>query len=150
MPSFIHVYQPPSAPDAPTLLMLHGWPSTFVQFQKIIPLLTDPAAHGAPDAPSFDVVVASLPGYGFSDVPKERGFAIRAIAERMTKLMTESLGYKRFALRGSDIGGSVTQQLALAHPDKVIGAHVTGLLRAVPVQGDAPPSDEELLADAPA
>src|SRR6185312_10400990 len=102
-------------PNPIPLLMLHGWPSTFVQFEKIIPLLTDPGSHGAPDAPSFDVVVASLPGYGFSDAPKERGAAIRAIAERMTKLMTETLGYQRFALRGSDIGGSITQQISLAH-----------------------------------
>jgi pimeloyl-ACP methyl ester carboxylesterase len=125
------------------VLLLHGWPSSFVQFEKIIPLLTDPAGHGAPNAPSFDVVVASLPGFGFSDIPKERGFAIRAIAERMTKLMTETLGYQRFALRGSDIGGSVIQQLALAHPNRVIGAHISGLLRGVPLQADQPPSEAE-------
>jgi pimeloyl-ACP methyl ester carboxylesterase len=139
---FIH--EKGKKPGSIPVLMLHGWPSTFVQFEKIIPLLTDPAAHGAPDAPSFDVVVASLPGYGFSDIPKERGFAIGAIASRMMKLMTETLGYERFALRGSDIGGSITQQLALAYPDKVIGAHVTGLLRAVPLQSDTPPSEAEL------
>lgn len=126
------------------VLMLHGWPSTFVQFEKIIPLLTDPATHGAPEAPSFDVVVASLPGYGFSDAPKERGAAIRAIAERMTKLMTQTLGYQRFALRGSDIGGSVTQQISLAHPERVIGAHVTGLLRGVPAPPDHVPTEAEL------
>src|SRR5262245_28458547 len=117
------VHERGKGPNPIPVLMLHGWPSTFVQFEKIIPLLTDPAAHGAPAAPSFDVVVASLPGYGFSDAPKERGAAIRAIAERMTKLMTETLGYQRFALRGSDIGGSVTQQISLAHPERVIGAH---------------------------
>jgi len=138
---FIH--EKGKGPNSIPVLMLHGWPSTFVQFQKIIPLLTDPAAHGAPNAQSFDVVVASLPGYGFSDIPTERGFAIRAIAEHMTKLMTETLGYKRFALRGSDIGGSVTQQLAIAHPDIVIGAHVSGLLRGVPIQGEGPPSEAE-------
>lgn len=125
------------------VLMLHGWPSSFVQFQKIVPLLTDPAAHGAPDAPSFDVVVASLPGFGFSDIPKHRGFAIADIAERMTKLMTQTLGYERFALRGSDIGGSVIQQISLAHPDKIIGAHVSGLLRGVATQAGGPPSAAE-------
>jgi pimeloyl-ACP methyl ester carboxylesterase len=138
---FIH--EKGKGPKPIPILMLHGWPSSFVQFQKIIPLLTDPAAHGAPNAPSFDVVVASLPGYGFSDVPLERGFAIRAMAERMTKLMTETLGYERFALRGSDIGGSITQQVSLAHPDKVIGAHITGLIRGVPTQSDKPPSEAE-------
>lgn len=127
-------------PNPIPVLMLHGWPSTFVQFEKIIPLLTDP---GAPDVPSFDVVVASLPGYGFSEIPKAPGFAIQSMAQCFTKLMRDSLGYKRFALRGSDIGHSVTQQLALAHPDLVIGAHVTGLLRGVPLASSAPPSEAE-------
>ncbi|MEP7242806.1 MAG: epoxide hydrolase family protein [Gammaproteobacteria bacterium] len=139
---FIH--ERGKGPHPIPILLLHGWPSSFVQFQKIIPLLTDPAAHGAPDAPSFDVVVASLPGFGFSDIPRERGFAIQAMAERMTKLMTETLGYQRFALRGSDIGGSIIQQLSLSHPDKVIGAHISGLLRGVTYQGDKPPSEAEL------
>src|SRR5262249_25436046 len=137
------VHQKGVGPNSIPVLLLHGWPSTFVQFEKIIPLLTDPAAHGAPDAPSFDVVVPSLPGYGFSDIPKTRAFALRALAECFTKLMTEVLGYKRFALRGSDIGGSVTQQLALAHPDLVIGAHLTGLLRGVALQGPDPQSPAE-------
>ena len=138
---FIH--ERGKGPHPIPVLMMHGWPSSFVQFQKIIPLLTDPAAHGAPNAPSFDVVVVSLPGFGFSDIPQERGFAIRAIAESMTTLMTETLGYQRFALRGSDIGGSVVQQLALAHPDLVIGAHISGLLRGVPLGADTPPSEAE-------
>ncbi len=138
---FIHVRG--KGPDAIPVLMLHGWPSSFVQFLEIIPLLADPAAHGAPGAPSFDVVVASLPGYGFSDSPKEGGFAIRAIAERMNKLMTEVLGYKRFGLRGSDIGGSVVQQLSLAHPQNVIGAHVSGLIRGVPLGSDETPTPAE-------
>src|SRR5689334_1986216 len=80
------VHEKGRGPNPIPLLLLHGWPSTFVQFEKIIPLLTDPAAHGAPNAPSFDVVVPSLPGYGFSDIPKTRGFAIRAIAECFTRL----------------------------------------------------------------
>ncbi len=138
---FIH--ERGKGPNPIPVLMLHGWPSTFVQFEKIIPLLIDPAAHGAPDAPSFDVVVASLPGYGFSDIPNERGFAIQAMARCFSKLMTESLGYKRFALRGSDIGGSVSQQIALGYPDLVIGAHLTGLLRGVPLQGSGPQSAVE-------
>jgi pimeloyl-ACP methyl ester carboxylesterase len=65
------------------------------------------------------------------------------MAERMNKLMTETLGYERFGLRGSDIGGSVTQQLSLAHPERVIGAHISGLIRGVPTQGDKPPTEAE-------
>ena len=139
-----YIYEKGKGPHPIPLLMLHGWPSSFVQFQKIIPLLTDPAAHGAPGAQSFDVVVASLPGYGFSDIPKERGFGIRAMSERMTKLMTDVLGYERFGLRGSDVGGSITQQISLAHPDKVIGAHISGLIRGVPTTSDKPPTEAEV------
>jgi pimeloyl-ACP methyl ester carboxylesterase len=137
------VHERGKGPNPIPVLMLHGWPSTYVQFLKIIPLLTDPAAHGAPGAPSFDVVVASLPGYGFSDIPREKGFATRAISARMTKLMTEVLGYQKFALRGSDIGGSVVHQISLAHPDKVIGAHISGLLRGTPLNTPAQPSAAE-------
>ncbi len=137
------VHERGKGPNPIPVLMLHGWPSTYVQFLKIIPLLTDPAAHGAPGAPSFDVVVASLPGYGFSDIPREQGFATRAMSERMTKLMTDVLGYEKFALRGSDIGGSVVHQISVAHPDKVIGAHVSGLLRGVPLNSPAQPSPAE-------
>ncbi|MBN1238179.1 MAG: epoxide hydrolase N-terminal domain-containing protein, partial [Gammaproteobacteria bacterium] len=68
---FVHAKS--SDPGAIPLLMLHGWPSTFVQMLDIIPLLTDPAAHGLPSEPSFHVVAASLPGFGFSDVPTRPG-----------------------------------------------------------------------------
>jgi pimeloyl-ACP methyl ester carboxylesterase len=138
---FIH--ERGKGPNPIPLLMLHGWPSSFVQFAKIIPLLTDPASHGAPNAPSFDVVVASLPGYGFSDIPTQPGFGVSEMSKRMAKLMTDVLGYKRYALRGSDVGGSITQQVALAHPDRVIGAHISGLLRGVPLKSDQPPSEAE-------
>jgi pimeloyl-ACP methyl ester carboxylesterase len=137
------VHERGKGPNPIPILMLHGWPSTYIQFNKIIPLLTDPGAHGAPGAPSFDVVVASLPGYGFSDIPTTAGFATREIAERMTKLMTDVLGYPKFALRGSDIGGSVVHQISVAHPDKVIGAHVSGMLRGVPLNSPEKPSEAE-------
>jgi pimeloyl-ACP methyl ester carboxylesterase len=125
------------------LLMLHGWPSSFVQFEKIIPLLTDPEAHGAAGARSFDVVVPSLPGFGFSDKPMQPGFATRAIAERMFELMS-TLGYPRFGVRGSDVGGSVAQQMALARPADLTGLHVSGLLRGVPLLTPGrPPTPQE-------
>jgi len=140
-----YIYQKGSKPDSIPLLMMHGWPSSFVQFMKILPLLTDPAAHGAPDAPSFDVVIVSLPGYGFSDIPQQPGgLGTRATAERMTKLMSDVLGYQRFAVRGSDVGGSVLQQMGLAHPEKLIGAHTSGLLRvAVPPTNQEPSAAEK-------
>jgi pimeloyl-ACP methyl ester carboxylesterase len=135
------------------LLLLHGWPSSFVQFQSIIPLLTDPAAHGgAADALSFDVVVASLPGFGFSEAPAEGGAAVRAMAERMHLLMTEVLGYPRYAVRGSDIGGVVLQQLALLYPRAVLAAHTSGTLRGVapPARAEQTPEEARYFADAEA
>lgn len=138
---FIHARG--SGPSPVPLIMLHGWPSSFVQFRHIVPLLADPEAHGAPGAQSFDVVVPSLPGFGFSGKPMQPGFATRAIAERMFGLMT-ALGYERFGVRGSDIGGSVAQQMALARPARLVGLHVSGLLRGVPLLTPGkPPTAEE-------
>lgn len=97
------------------LVMLHGWPSSFVQMLPIIPLLTD----------TFDVVALSLPGYGFSDRPSARGMDVTRIADLVVLAMAE-LGYDRFAARGSDLGAGVLQQLALNHPDKLIGLHLSG------------------------
>ncbi len=138
---FIHARG--SGPGAVPLIMLHGWPGSFVQFRSIVPLLTDPDAHGAQGAQSFDVVVPSLPGFGFSEKPAQPGFATRAIAERLFGLMA-ALGYERFGVRGSDIGGSVAQQMALAEPTRLIGLHVSGLLRGVPLLTPGrPPTPEE-------
>ena len=110
--------------NALPLVLTHGWPDSFFRMMKIIPLLTDPVAHGGDSKDSFDVVVPSLPGYGFSDKPKEAGVTAR-VADLWAKLMTEELGYQRFAAAGGDMGSGVTQQLALAHPDSLVGIHLT-------------------------
>lgn len=115
-------------PDAIPLLLLHGWPSSFVQMLDIIPLLVDPAAHGLSGAPSFHVVAASLPGFGFSDIPRRRGIGFRTSAELMAELMHDVLGYPRYGVRGSDLGASIVRQIALLHPDQVIGVHLTGMI----------------------
>ncbi|HWN39451.1 MAG TPA: epoxide hydrolase [Gammaproteobacteria bacterium] len=123
-------------PNATPLLLLHGWPSSFVQMLDIIPLLTDPAAHGMPNAPSFNVVAASLPGFGFSDIPTRPGVGFATSAELMSKLMHDALGYERYGVRGSDLGGVIVRQMALLHPDQVIGVHLTGIIGAA---GGSPP-----------
>src|SRR2546421_1976930 len=92
---------------------------------KIIPLLTDPASYGGNPANSFDVIVPSLPGFGFSDRPLERGATSIRTAELLTQLMTDVLGYKHFAAAGGDIGSRVTRLLALAHPERLVGIHLT-------------------------
>ena len=123
-------------PNAIPMLLLHGWPSTFVQMLDLIPLLTDPAAHGMPNAPSFHVVAASLPGFGFSDVPTRPGVGFATSAELMAKVMHDALGYERYGVRGSDLGGVIVRQMALLHPEQVIGVHLTGIIGAA---GGAPP-----------
>jgi pimeloyl-ACP methyl ester carboxylesterase len=118
---FIH--ERGEGPDPLPLILTRGWPSTFFEFSKIILLLTDPEAYGGDPTDSFDVVVPSLPGYGFSDRPKEPGFSWR-IPELWVGLM-EELGYERFAAHGGDIGGMVTNLLGLKHPERLVGIHVT-------------------------
>ena len=120
---FIH--ERGKGPDPLPLIITHGWPKTFFEMYKIIPLLTDPASHGADPADSFDVVVPSGPGFGFSDRPKEPGMHYWRIADLWAKLMTDALGYQRFAAQGGDWGASVTARLGYSYPERVIGIHVT-------------------------
>jgi pimeloyl-ACP methyl ester carboxylesterase len=131
------------------LVLLHGWPATFTQMQKIIPFLIDPESHGGEATDSFDLVVPSLPGFGFSDRPTERGMSCRKAAEMLHTLVTEDLGYRRYAVRGSDIGIQVIQHLAHAHPESLIGVHASG---ATPLMGPPPadlsPEEQQFLATA--
>lgn len=120
---FIHGHG--RGPNPLPLVITHGWPSTFYQMHKLIPLLTDPARHGAEPADSFDVVVPSLPGYGFSDRPTKPGMNKAHIARLWSRLMTEALGYSRFGAQGGDIGTGVTTQLGLLFPQQVAGIHLT-------------------------
>lgn len=106
------------------LLLTHGWPDSFARMLKVIPLLTDPAGHGGEAADAFDVIVPSLPGYGFSDKPKASGTTAR-IADYWAELMTEVLGYERFGAAGGDIGSGVTQELGQTHADLLMGLHLT-------------------------
>ncbi len=113
-------------PNPTPIIITHGWPGSFFEICKLIPLLTDPARYGGDQSDSFDVIVPSLPGYGFSDRPRERGMmSSRWAAELWVKLMTDVLGYKRFAAAGGDFGSIVTQYLAADHPELLIGIHLT-------------------------
>lgn len=106
--------------NAIPILLIHGYPDSFVRFLKVIPLLT---AEG-PDGLSFDVVVPSIPGYGFSDRPQEPGMNTKKIAGLFARLMNE-LGYKKFMAHGGDWGSSITEQLALHYPQSMLGIHLT-------------------------
>lgn len=109
------------------LIITHGWPGSFYEMHKIIPLLTDPARFGGDPADAFDVIVPSLPGYGFSDRPTQPGETNVQIADLWVRLMTDCLGYQRFVAHGGDIGAGVTTRLGLRHPDQVMGIHVTSV-----------------------
>ncbi len=119
------VHERGRGPHPLPLIITHGWPSSFAQILKIVPLLTDPAWYGGDPADAFDVVVPSLPGFGFSDRPRERGMNGQRIAALWARLMGDTLGYRRFAAAGGDLGSGITRRLALAHPELVVGMHLT-------------------------
>ena len=108
---FIHQRGKASSPLP--LVITHGWPGSFLEMLKILPLLSD----------SFDVVVPSLPGFGFSDRPAEPGMNLFEIADLWARLMRE-LGYDRFAVQGGDFGAGVATLLGLRNPERVIGIHL--------------------------
>jgi pimeloyl-ACP methyl ester carboxylesterase len=118
---FVHVRGKGPAPLP--IVITHGWPGSFVEMVKLIPLLADPVAHGGRAEDAFDVIVPSLPGYGFSDRPHERGMNPNRIAALWARLMHE-LGYSRFAAQGGDWGSAVSIELALNYPDRMVGIHL--------------------------
>jgi pimeloyl-ACP methyl ester carboxylesterase len=103
------------------LLITHGWPSSFVEMLALIPLLADPGAHGGDPADAFDVIVPSVPGFGFSDRPG-RGMTRSRVAGLWARLM-EGLGYARYAAHGNDIGAVITGWLAVDAPERMIALH---------------------------
>jgi pimeloyl-ACP methyl ester carboxylesterase len=113
------------------IILTHGWPDSFLRYKKIINKLTDPARFGGDPNDSFDVIIPSLPGFGFSDKPEHNGNNNAHVAELWIKLMTEKLGYTKFAAAGGDIGSGVTRYMALNHPNLLIGIHLTdvGIIR---------------------
>ncbi len=108
------------------LLISHGWPGSFFEMYKIIGPLTDPESYGADPADAFDVVVPSLPGYGFSGPTKVRGVTVERTAEVFVSLM-QDLGYPRFAAQGGDWGSYITTALGRAWASKIIGIHLNTL-----------------------
>ncbi|MCL0053427.1 epoxide hydrolase [Dehalococcoidia bacterium] len=130
---FIH--EKGKGPNPMPLVITHGWPGTFFEMHKVIPMLSDPASHGGNPADAFDVVAPSMPGYGFSDATDKRGLSVLSIGDLWAKLMSENLGYQKFAAQGGDWGARVTAKLGLSHGDKVIGIHTTSTSSPTPYQG---------------
>ncbi len=119
---FLHHRSP--HPDALPLVLTHGWPGSIVEFLEVIEPLTDPTAHGGRAEDAFHVVVPSLPGYGFSDAPTTTGWGRDRIADAWAELMRR-LGYERFGAQGGDWGSMITAALAVQHPERMVGIHLT-------------------------
>ena len=126
------------ASGALPLLIVHGWPGSFMQFHKVIEPLTDPASHGGRAEDAFDVVVPSLPGYGFSDRPRQRGYDPQKIATMFLTLMSR-LGYTRYGVQASDFGAPVIRAMAVMDPVHIVGHH-TESCRAGAPPGPADPT----------
>jgi pimeloyl-ACP methyl ester carboxylesterase len=107
------------------LILTHGWPSTFAELLPLVPFLTDPEAHGI-EGPAFDVVIPSLPGYGFSERPAGVGVNYQHVAGLWHRLM-RGLGYERYGAQGGDFGAGVATFMALTDPEPMIGVHLSNL-----------------------
>jgi len=118
---FIH--QKGRGPKPFPLIITHGWPGSVSEFAKIIGPLSDPAAHGGDARDAFDVICPSMPGYGFSDHPREPGMDPERIAALWAELM-QGLGYQRFGAQGGDWGSMVTTYLGYRHAAQVAGIHL--------------------------
>jgi pimeloyl-ACP methyl ester carboxylesterase len=146
---FIHVRS--KNPNALPMIVTHGWPGSIIEQLKIIDPLTNPTAHGGRAEDSFDLVIPSLPGYGYSGKPTATGWDPIRTARAWVELM-KRLGYKKFVAQGGDWGNAVTEQMALLAPPELVGIH-TNMPATVPdeintaaLAGAPPPpgfSDEE-------
>jgi pimeloyl-ACP methyl ester carboxylesterase len=110
-------------PESAPLVLTHGWPGSFVEMYKVIPMLADPASNGLPGFGSFDVIVPSLPGFGFSAAPGSSGTSSRTVATLWHTLMAE-LGHSSYFAQGGDIGSGVSTWLARLYPDAVRALHL--------------------------
>jgi pimeloyl-ACP methyl ester carboxylesterase len=110
-------------PNPLPLILTHGWPGSFLEMEKIVPMLTDPASFGGDPEDAFDVIVPSLPGFGFSRSYPASALNAFEVADVWASLMAE-LGYAVFAAQGGDIGAGVTTALGLRHPERILGIHL--------------------------
>src|SRR4051794_38493822 len=135
---FIHVKSPHE--NALPLIMTHGWPGSVVELLESVGPLTDPTAHGGRAEDAFDLVLPSLPGYGFSGEPTEVGWDVGRTGQAWAELMRR-LGYPRYVAQGGDVGAGVTDVMGRQAPEGLVGIHLNLLVTAL---GGAPmPTDTE-------
>lgn len=135
---FVHARS--SHADALPVVLVHGWPGSFVELLDVIPRLTDPTAHGGRAEDAFHVVAPSLPGYAFSDAPREPGWDVRRCAQAFVELMAR-LGYARYGAQGGDWGAQITTRMATLDAEHCVGLHLN-----LPIAGP-PDGDVSLTAD---
>jgi pimeloyl-ACP methyl ester carboxylesterase len=136
---FIHVRSPHD--DALPLIMTHGWPGSVIELLDVVGPLTDPTAHGGRAEDAFDLVLPSIPGYGFSGEPMELGWNPFRVAPAWAELMRR-LGYTRYVAQGGDVGAVITDARGRQAPDGLLGIH-TNLLVTGLAGGDHPSDSEE-------
>lgn len=121
--------------NALPLVLTHGWPGSIYEFYKVIGPLTDPVAHGGKAEDAFHVVCPSLPGFGFSDKPRERGYSVSRMADTIAKLMAR-LGYEKYGAQGGDWGAGVSNWLGRYDAEHAIGVHINFPSGSPPMMGD--------------
>jgi len=136
---FIHVRS--KEPNALPLIVTHGWPGSVIELLEIVGPLTDPTAHGGRAEDAFDLVIPSIPGYGFSGEPTEVGWNPGRTAQAWAELM-KRLGYTRYVAQGGDVGASITDAMGRQAPSGLLGIH-TNLLVTGLGGGDHPADTEE-------
>jgi pimeloyl-ACP methyl ester carboxylesterase len=142
---FIHVKSPHAG--ALPLIMTHGWPGSVVELLEVIGPLTDPTAHRGSAGDAFDLVLPSLPGYGFSGEPAEVGWGPGRIARAWAELMRR-LGYTRYVAQGGDVGAAVTDQMGRQAPEGLVSIHLNLLVPALAGPETADTGQERSAADA--
>jgi pimeloyl-ACP methyl ester carboxylesterase len=138
---FIH--ERGNGPAPLPIVLTHGFPSSFVEYLDLLPLLTDPVDHGGRAEDAFDVVIVSPPGYGFSDPVAEPVLETR-LGDLWCRLLCDGLGYTRFGAHGSDVGTGPTIQLGVRHPEHVVGIHLTAFYLSPPPE-PWPPEVKEFI-----
>jgi pimeloyl-ACP methyl ester carboxylesterase len=137
---FIHVRSPHE--HALPLIMTHGWPGSVVELLDVVAPLTDPTAHGGIPTDAFDLVLPSLPGYGFSGEPRELGWNAGHIAVAWAELMNR-LGYTRYVAQGGDVGAAVTDLMGRQGPDGLLGVHTNLLVPVLGIADQLPKESEQ-------